>query len=418
MSFEVDRVEFFGASILEQAMNDGIQTGNTCVQNFLALCEVSGVTVNHTYADSGDDSAAYAAKLSAFLTSISGESNVLVIVHGPGNDVTASGPYPGGASTIETNMTTVLSGIVNAGHKVMYGPMTYRVPPASNPTEPYNLEVITDLGTDYSPDFYTGDSAIFNLHQFTKARSDQLETDGIHPSTSLEHLMRSYFARTVAMQSLGKKSLNASEYIDKVVVIAFNDVTTTFSEGICTAIAGQDSGAAATDGSNALPVLIATDGTRLWGSYVETKNIGGKNNVGRGNTGDTSASLTNDTLLSNSMFINAQTDALGVSFVYIRGLPNGLYGTIDITASRDTTATNRVGIYEVQGLSTTLDAATDPPEIISFPFLVKDGEIRVQFELNSGSIFAYVSGIKLAFTGTLSSSSGVSTSGITKRLLR
>ena len=397
MPFAVDRIEFFGASILNLATRGGLQTGTDFLRNFLSLMNVDVPVIGRDYADSGHDSLNYTQKLAGYLASVSGSSNVLTVVHGPGNDITDNGPYSGGASTITTNMTTVLSGIVNAGHRVMYGPISYRLP-GNNQSALYNTNTIHPLAKQYSPDFYDGDIAAFNMHEFMRLRQYDY-SDNVHPNDALQHHLRAYFARVIAMRSLGQKSSSVSDYVGKTVVIALNQVNSTYTEGIITAIANDSYASTETVGAFAAPILIDTQGSRLWGSYVETRNFCGFNNAGRGNAGDTSATLTNNTLLSNNAFVNVQNQAIGPSYVYIRGLPSGLYGTMSITASRNTTATDRVGVYRHNGWEKTLDAAATTPEIITFPFSVEDGEIALEFEVAAGSIFAYVSGIQLEFEG-------------------
>lgn len=397
MPFSVARVEIFSASILDQAFtNDIVGTAEAAFSKYLENCGLSGVTVNSTYANSGHDSADYVAKLPNLLTAISGVPNVCVIMHGPGNDITNNGPYPGGASTMQSNMTTVASGITGAGHKLMWGPISYRIPPGSHPADPYNQNIINPLAQTYSPDFYSAGTPIFDMYSYSFDHQNEYEGDNVHPSTPMEHFYRTYLARILAQQALGLTPLPAASYVGKTVVLNVGNVLG-YQQSISPAFVSQPASTNSV-ASISSPTMRCTDfSTLLWGTWIESRNIGGVNNVGRGNGSNATGSLLNNLLLLTSAYIGVETQAIGSSYMYIKGLPNGLAGVLTLTGSRAVTGTDRMMDITIQGVTQRLDATALTPEIKTYNFLITDNQLTIKMDLAPGSTFGYLSGVQLVF---------------------
>ena len=90
--------------------------------------------------------------------------------------------------------------------------------------------------------------------------------------------------------------------------------------------------------------------------------------------------------------------APGPATITIGGLDNAKTYDITIGASRNTSATDRVGEYYVGGTPQTLDAALNPPETITFSGVSPaSNAITLSFEVQSSplSSFAYISFIEL-----------------------
>lgn len=103
----------------------------------------------------------------------------ILFVHAGGNDATLYGPYPGGATELGENLSALVETYKQAGFKMIMTPISYRIPPASNPTQPYNLNIVDGLVSglaDHSVDMYT----------FTLTSGDAYfgtgGGDGVHPS--------------------------------------------------------------------------------------------------------------------------------------------------------------------------------------------------------------------------------------------
>ncbi len=171
--FDIDTFIVFGASIMERSFTQGFDTDDAQAK-FLAY----GVTANvQERATSGNDSSTMVLALPAILSEFSSVSSTsMFIMHAGGNDISDSGPYPGGASNLDTNMRSMIADMKSAGFKVALSDVTYRIPPASHPSDPYNQNVMNPIISELADvrcDLY--DLTINN-------QGTWYDPDGIHPS--------------------------------------------------------------------------------------------------------------------------------------------------------------------------------------------------------------------------------------------
>lgn len=136
------------------------------------------------------------------------------------------------------------------------------------------------------------------------------------------------------------------------------------------------------------------NGTKLVGS-VTLDNSAGIGSTGRGSTDFTSDTLTNHYYLRDFDYINTTSGAMTLQV-------SGLVDTdksydVSITASRDTTAVDRVGEYTVGGVTKDLDASDDPPSVITFSSVAGSDLLAsgIECDLKAGSIFAYFGGVEI-----------------------
>ena len=120
--------------------------------------------------------------------------STLFVMHSGGGDCTINGPYPGGAASLEANLRRTCATIQNAGGRIAMTPISYRIPPASNPPEPYNENVVSVVIADLAD--YT-----FDLYTLSFENQDVwFDADNKHPNLTGEQLNREYIASVIAPQ--------------------------------------------------------------------------------------------------------------------------------------------------------------------------------------------------------------------------
>jgi len=340
-TFPIDDVVIFGASIMEQSFAGA----NQQVTSDLYAAKGATITV-HERATSGDNSTNMLAKLPALITEFQANaSRTLFVIHWGGNDVSQNGPYPGGAATMEANMRSMLQDLKNAGFKIALSNITYRIPPASNPTDPYNQNVMNPLIEEFA------DIALDMYDLTFDNQGTWFEVDGIHPNGDGEDMNRNYIVDTTTpyFSNLGPIP-EPIVWQDAVIQFGLLDVYP--------------------DGSNETSVdkTIATiknvDLSVIAGASVTLTGSGGHSDTfGRGNVNDpndTSISLTNNAGLKS--YVYKQDGTMTVSFT---GLEPTVTYTVGVTASRDA-ADVRDNDIIVGGVTQVLNATASPAEIVTF----------------------------------------------------
>ena len=110
----------------------------------------------------------------------------MFVIHWAGNDISDEGPYPGGATDIDTNCRAMLADLKALGFKVCLSTTTYRIPPASNPSDPYNVNVMNPIIADTS-------LVDIPMDWYTLSFDNQLvwhDTDDLHPTAAGEQMNR------------------------------------------------------------------------------------------------------------------------------------------------------------------------------------------------------------------------------------
>ena len=111
-----------------------------------------------------------------------------VAIHIGGNNVSYYHPYPNGADMLGNDLAEILDSIVAAGKIPVLARLTYRaysdrspVPPESNGSLPYDVNVVDPLIHHYSPDFYDSSrqQGVIDGYSWFEKHPEQL-LDGIH----------------------------------------------------------------------------------------------------------------------------------------------------------------------------------------------------------------------------------------------
>lgn len=377
-------VVLLGASIMNAISNTDDKR-----RDFERLFAENGIVATvYDRATGGHDSGDTLDGLAAILSEFSGvESRTLFVLHTGGNNISASGPYPGGYTSLNADFRDIIEAILASGAFVVPSTITYRVPPASNPSAPYNDGIAIPIISDLLIEQMINGRPVLDLYNFTfDSQATWHSGDGIHPTTAGEAATREYIAQQVSSLVSQTGVPAASDYIHDAVI--------RFGKGSAGFMSGNNSVVAA---DTPLTTIYESDGATLVVAdcSIIASNFDGTNTTGRGNTSDpsdTSISLTNNALLSAFIYSDNPTPTT----ISILGVdPFALY-TVSITASRDAAAP-RIGDFTVGGSTQGLDAADDPPSIITFSDvygydLLANG---ISMQVRAGSLFCYLSGIRI-----------------------
>jgi len=386
-------INFFGASIMNGAFN--LQT--TRAEQFFAERGLSVNVIAET--QSGASSGTYVTNMSNAVVTHAALEDVLVVIHGSGNDVTTNRPYATASQStldnIDANMRATIQTALDAGWVVNYGGCTWRnyadVPPDSNGSEPFNNNLFYPIIQDLTPNAWNAakSAPMIDYYNFTKLNSGLLSGDGVHPvSSSGDYGFAGFVCNQLSKDIL---SIPDANYAGKTFVIGTN----TYVNNSGDRVNGNINNGFILNSTVTNFSMVDTNGITVnnLGFVLEGTNVLA-NTEGRGNSGDTSNSLTNDALLSRSVYTSDDS----IVNCQFSGLPVGATGVLSITASRDTTATDRRAEYTYDGVTKELDAAAVTPEIITFNFTVDaDGKIPFTWKRKTGDAFAYFSGAQITF---------------------
>lgn len=343
VKFPIDDVVIFGASIMEQSFSGANQ------QTAEQLYADKGANVNvYERATSGDNSTVMKSRLPAIITEFQANAaRTLFVIHWGGNDVSQSGPYPGGAATMDANCREMLQDLKDAGFKIALSDITYRIPPASNPTDPYNQNIMNPIVSDFA-------DIPLNMYDLTfNNQGTWFEVDGIHPDSTGEDMTRNYI-----VDSTYEKFSNL---VPPPQPVGWEDVLLQF--GLLNVYP---------DGSNEFSVdatksnIKNIDLTVVAGASVTLSGSEGHSDTfGRGNVNDpsdTSISLTNNSGLKSYTYKQdgAQTIDLSASNID----PTSTY-TVGVTASRDAVDVRNNDVI-VGGVTKVMQTTASPAEIVEF----------------------------------------------------
>lgn len=197
----IKTVVIFGASIMEQSF--GVSLSAT--KDLYAAKGVDVEVVEH--ASSGDDTNQMKSKIPTILSGLADPTSTLFVIHWGGNDASRRGPYPGGATTMDSNCRDMCTQIKSAGCKLAISTITYRIPPASNPTAPYNDNFMNSVINDFA-------DVPMDLYALTfNNQATWFDTDGIHPNAQGESMTRQYVV-DVTSQLIKSSQANQTQLLN------------------------------------------------------------------------------------------------------------------------------------------------------------------------------------------------------------
>ena len=372
--FPIDNVVIFGASIMEQSFAGGNQSTTE------SLYATKGATVNvYERATSGDNTTQMLSRLPAIISEFQANaSRTLFVIHWGGNDVSQSGPYSGGAATIEANCRSMLQDLKSAGFKIALSDITYRIPPASNPTDPYNQNVMNGLISEFA-------DIPLRLYDFTFQRQDSwYEVDGIHPNGTGEDLTRNYVVDNTVTYF--------SNLIPPPPPVVWEDVVLQF--GLLNVY--PDGSNEASIDKTITPIKNVDLSVVEGSSVILSGSDGHSDELGRGNVNDpsdTSISLTNNSGLLS--YVYKQNGTITVDFSGANLDPSATY-TVGVTASRDAVDVRNNDIV-VGGVTKILNATASPAEIVQFTGVLGSELMSsgITSSPTGGTGFAYIGMIRV-----------------------
>jgi lysophospholipase L1-like esterase len=173
------RFVVMGASIMDGTF--GTETRRTIFQNEL---ESKGLTVYDVteYAVGGNTSTVTLSVVPTVISDFSGsESQTVVILHTGTNDIRAHGPYPGGATTLDSNYRQIITDLKAAGLTVIPSTIAFIIPPALSYAAPYNEGIIINAIMDTAPEaMRLSGRPIIDLYRHTLVTPNIHDPDGIH----------------------------------------------------------------------------------------------------------------------------------------------------------------------------------------------------------------------------------------------
>ena len=377
-----------GASILDQSFFDEPEAETTFLSNGM-------ITTVHNRAVSGSTSTDLVSSLPTVLSEFEGqEINTIFILHTGGNDISQGSGYPSGDTVLEANYISIVNSITNAGFTVAPTSISYRIPPASNPSAPYNDNIIIPQIASLLPDWLDENGTPYiDLYQATYDNQDTwYEADGIHPDDDGQDAIVAYIASRIQAKFLkDEPNLLVPYDTNHAMDVLVNFGNEVFMKG---------------DGNN-----ISTNGdyTSL-GTFRNTDfskasnfgfTVSGINGVADGRTlGYNELSIENSVIRSSSVWNDASTD-FSMLFDVDSFDPKYLYN-VRVTSTRFSADTDRVGDVTVGGITQSIDGAALPIQSIEFinvkpEDLVSSG---IAVTVASGSSYWYVAGVQIERSDT------------------
>lgn len=375
--FDIDNIVVTGASIMNQTFQE--PTNSRKAEKAFML---SGTEVKvYNRATAGDTTTDLANKIGGYIAEFQADAaKTAFLLHIGGNDVSGAGGYPGDSASISNDINQIVDELKAAGFKVALSTLTWRRPPASNPTEPYNTNIIQPI-IDAKADI------AMDLHTPTLANEAiWIGVDGVHPTNPGEDGIRAALTQTVGQYLT--RSAPSAEVLD--TVIQFGNAQ--FTTGDLNIVSGN---AVSSE-------LLNVDLSLITGATVTVTGSSGVNAAGKGNVADpndVSFSLTSDALLTDSFYVEGGNTAL-VDLSNIKAVAGSTYD-VTVVASRDNVSTTKVSEYAIGGQTKTLDSTLSTPNAgVTFNGVSGDDMMANGLTVTAaaGSSYAYLSGIRITKT--------------------
>lgn len=342
------RFVIMGASIMNGAF--GTEARRTIFQDEL---EAKGLIVYDVaeYATGGHTSTSTLAVVPTVIADYTGsEAQTLVLLHVGGNDISSSGPYPGGSATLDSNYRQIISDLQTAGFTVMPCSITYRIPPASNPSAPYNERVVIPAITELTPEaLRLSGRPIIDLYRHTLVTPNIHDPDGIHyTSTGYDELAR--FIGATLPDGVDNSSASASTINNLIVdfgatgVVDFGGFT------------GGSSTLQSTDSLFDSNGKKLTDLTVTITGFADGANSSGIDYSGVGYSIERGDVTKDSVFVAHSGFAGSNGDTGQISFSG-DSIESAATYTVTIAASRGTSDGTRWGSYQCGGVSKDINAA-------------------------------------------------------------
>ena len=338
-----------------------------------------------------------------------GAANVVYVVHLGGNNVSSSRPYvrADDYTTFTANLQAVYDELTVGGSKCYFmslskrlyvsAPAVTALPAADDDgSGPYNSQVWHPFIKSVNSEMWGAGRPVLDMYGFVQRHEDRwlLTSDGIHPRHGTWAGFQGWLLSRLAAkhQGIASEDLTGRTFAINFVQNAFGVFTNAYNTARITQQGATDEGScvyAGIDDILGAPSYFLEFSIKGW----KGMNTAG---AGAGAATVTTAVLDDATLLGSSVFADATSEA--TQDMIWSGMTPGLTGTIAFAASRNAAGANRTTDITVDGVTKTLNAATDATENEQiFDFTVDDdGKVIATFDRN-GSTWGYVSGVAIIF---------------------
>lgn len=308
-------------------------------------------------------------------------SKCLCMIHIGGNDVTSDGPYPGYATELNAQVREIAQWLADRNFNFTLSPISYRLAYASNPTEPYNTNIIQPIIQEFSPKWISGGVPIYNFYNEFVNNQNIIAGDGIHLTdpSGMDHV-RTYVGNTI-INNVVQKGNAPTTYLEDVII----NFGSRPSE-IIGAYGNISVGAYTSDKLLNTNFSEITNGTAIVAS-------GGADNLdGRVVTDNITPTLANSGIIRRGIYGGTVTVDLSNA-----GLDPASNYTVRFTASRNSNTGDRWGEVTVDGITQDINAEANPPTILEWTSvngatLASTGLVSTK---KAGSVQMYMNGLHI-----------------------
>ncbi|AUR84149.1 SGNH hydrolase-type esterase domain protein [Vibrio phage 1.049.O._10N.286.54.B5] len=315
------------------------------------------------------------------------EGYKLVPVHAGGNNASRS-PYPIESTIIHDDLSTLYPLILSHGAELIPANISYRIPPASNPVEEYNSEVVIPLAIQYAPRWFTPAGVpMFNMYQWTLDDPDG-SSDGIHRTDESYDEFAQKVVDFIAANVI--QTITPRQYITDAIVRFSVDGYRSDFMGLRRNQVSFDYQTIDIHDVDGIPVAGAT--ITAGNFYFDQS--------GYSSSGAYQMDLTNSAVMKGNASITTEQTVIFSADCFN---PSASY-EISVTGSRVTSSTTRVGDYTIAGVTKQIQGSTSytadgKPEIITWVLT----PLEVQDLITNGLVIkpadghtnAYLSGIRV-----------------------
>lgn len=304
------------------------------------------------------------------------------LIHVGGNDVSA-GAYPSEATLLDDNLREIVTWLQDRGFNVMLSPISYRVPPASNPAEPYNTNVVEPIINEFMPEWVSGGIPIYNLYKYFVENQSVIAGDGIHLTDPAGmNDVRENAVGQVLIDNITQNTNPSTPYLDHLL-LNVGDRSGEIIGDYC----NISIGAYTTDKLVNTNFSGITNGTQIVAS-------GGADNLdGRVLTANLSPTILNSGLARRGLYGGT------ISFDFTQaGLDPTANYTVKFMACRDSNTGDRWGEVTVNGITQDINAEQNPPTVLQWTGVsgaVLASATGLISTKKAGSAQMYVNGIEI-----------------------
>ena len=271
------------------------------------------------------------------------------MIHIGGNNA-SSGAYPAEAVEIDTKLREIVIWLQDRNFNVVLSPISYRVPPASNPTEPYNTNIVEPIINEFTPEWVRDGVPLYNLHKYFFENQGLLGGDGIHLLDPVgEDATRIHVGDTI-INNIAQTPNPDTEYLVNAIVNFGSRPSEIIGD-----YGNISQGALTTDKLVNVDFSGITNGTSITASEgIDTA-------AGRVVASELGPVITNNSLIRRGMY--GETISLDFSSA---GLDPSATYTVKFTGSRDGSTGTRVNEVTVNGVMQEMNAEANPPEVLEW----------------------------------------------------